>query len=58
MELSIPLSKENERLFRQVDKGLRMAILSGAFPAGGRLPSTRDLSEQLGVSRDSGASGV
>jgi GntR family transcriptional regulator / MocR family aminotransferase len=51
MELSIPLSKKNEPLFRQVYKGLRKAILSRAFPAGGRLPSTRDLAEQLGVSR-------
>jgi hypothetical protein len=34
MELSIPLSKKNEPLFRQVYKGLRKAILSGAFPAG------------------------
>jgi len=51
MELSIPLSKKNEPLFRQVYKGLRKAILSGAFPAGGRLPSTRYLAEQLGVSR-------
>jgi hypothetical protein len=33
MELSIPLSKKNEPLFRQVYKGLRKAILSGAFPA-------------------------
>jgi DNA-binding transcriptional MocR family regulator len=47
----MPLSKKNEPLVRQVYKGLRKAILSGAFPAGGRLPSTRDLAEQLGVSR-------
>jgi DNA-binding transcriptional regulator YhcF (GntR family) len=51
MELSIPLSKKNEPLFRQVYMDLRKAILSGAFPAGGRRPSTRDLAEQLGVSR-------
>jgi hypothetical protein len=40
MEFSIPLSKKSEPLFRQVYKGLRKAILSGAFPAGGRLPTT------------------
>jgi DNA-binding transcriptional regulator YhcF (GntR family) len=51
MELSIPLSKKNEPLFRQVYKCLRKAILSGAFRTGGRLPSTRDLAKQLGVSR-------
>jgi len=51
MELTIPLSKNGEPLFRQVYKGLRQAILSGAFPAGVRLPSTRDLAEQLGISR-------
>jgi DNA-binding GntR family transcriptional regulator len=42
MELSIPLSKKNEPLFRQVYKALRKAILSGAFPVGGRLPSAHD----------------
>jgi len=51
MELAIPLSKTGEPLFRQVYLGLRQAILSAAFPAGGRLPSTRDLAEQLGISR-------
>src|SRR5580658_6016845 len=51
MELVIPLSKNGKPLFRQIYLGLRQAILSGAFPAGERLPSTRDLAEQLDVSR-------
>ena len=51
MELAIPLSRKGEPLFRQVYLGLRNAILSGVLPAGHRLPSTRDLAEQLGISR-------
>jgi GntR family transcriptional regulator/MocR family aminotransferase len=51
MELAIPLSKNGEPLFRQVYFGLRQAILAGSFRAGDRLPSTRDLAEQLGISR-------
>jgi GntR family transcriptional regulator/MocR family aminotransferase len=51
MELTIPISKSGEPLFRQVYFGLRQAILAGNFPAGGRLPSTRDLAQQLGISR-------
>jgi len=50
MQLVIPLSK-GEPLFRQVYGGLRRAILAGTFRAGDRLPSTRDLAEQLGISR-------
>ncbi|HKC10569.1 MAG TPA: GntR family transcriptional regulator, partial [Vicinamibacteria bacterium] len=50
MQLVIPLSK-GEPLFRQVYSGLRQAILAGRFRAGDRLPSTRDLAEQLGISR-------
>jgi len=34
-----------------VYRGLRQGILSGSFRAGDRLPSTRDLAEQLGISR-------
>jgi GntR family transcriptional regulator/MocR family aminotransferase len=51
MQFVIPLSRKGEPLFRQVYRGLRQAVLSGAFPAGNRLPSTRDLAEQLGISR-------
>jgi GntR family transcriptional regulator/MocR family aminotransferase len=48
---AIPLSGCNGPLFRQVYLGFRQAILSGAFPGGGKLPSTREAAEQLGVSR-------
>jgi GntR family transcriptional regulator/MocR family aminotransferase len=51
MQFAIPLAKSREPLFRQVYVGLRQAILSRSFPAGDRLPSTRDLAEQLGISR-------
>jgi len=51
MELAIPLSKKSGPLFRQVYAGLRKAILNGTLTAGERLPSTRDLAEQLGISR-------
>ncbi len=51
MQLVIPLSAQAGPLFRQVYLGLRKAVLSGAFQSGGRLPSTRDLAQQLGVSR-------
>jgi GntR family transcriptional regulator/MocR family aminotransferase len=51
MELVIPLSRTGGPYFRQIYNGMRQAILTGVLPAGGRLPSTRDLAEQLGVSR-------
>ena len=51
MDLAIPLSNDGTPLYTQVYAGLRSAILSGVLPAGGRLPSTRDLAGQLGISR-------
>jgi GntR family transcriptional regulator / MocR family aminotransferase len=47
----IPLSPRAGPLFRQVYAGLRKGILSGVFKSGERLPSTRDLAQQLGISR-------
>jgi GntR family transcriptional regulator/MocR family aminotransferase len=49
--LAIPLSKAAGPLFRQIYLWLRQGILSGTLPPGECLPSTRDLSEQLSVSR-------
>ena len=51
MSLTIPLKGREGPLFRQVYLHLRHSILAGAFKGGERLPSTRDLAEQLGVSR-------
>jgi GntR family transcriptional regulator / MocR family aminotransferase len=51
MQLTIPLSKHAGPLFEQVYAGLRAATLSGALREGEKLPSTRDLAEQLGISR-------
>jgi len=51
MQWVIPLTRGGEPLFRQVYQGIRQAILQGAVQAGERLPSTRDLAEQLGISR-------
>jgi GntR family transcriptional regulator/MocR family aminotransferase len=51
MQLAIPLSEGRGPLFRQVYLGLRKAILAGTFHARNRLPSTRDLADQLGISR-------
>jgi GntR family transcriptional regulator/MocR family aminotransferase len=51
MQLAIPISRAGEPLSRQIYTGLRGAILNGTLRVGERLPSTRDLAEQLRVSR-------
>ena len=51
MQLAIPLSKTDGPMFRQLYVRLREAILSGSLRGGEKLPSTRDLAEQLGISR-------
>ena len=38
-------------LYRQIDAGLRHAIADGTLAAGARLPSSRQLARDLGVSR-------
>jgi GntR family transcriptional regulator/MocR family aminotransferase len=48
----IPVSKKNTKpLYRQVYEGFRQAIVSGNLRAAQRVPSTRVLAEELGISR-------
>lgn len=51
MDLLIPLSRDREPLSRQIYLRLRTAIRSGTLRAGERLPATRELAEELHVSR-------
>src|SRR5215510_313129 len=51
MSLAIPLSEARVPLFRQLYARLREKILTGEFRAGEKLPSTRDMAQELGVSR-------
>jgi GntR family transcriptional regulator / MocR family aminotransferase len=51
MQFTIPLTRGKEPLHRQIYRSLRSAVLSGKLAGGMRLPSTRDLAEQLNVSR-------
>jgi len=51
VRLLIPLTPKGEPLHRQIYRGLRRAILAGTFASDDPLPSTRDLAQQLGVSR-------
>jgi GntR family transcriptional regulator / MocR family aminotransferase len=51
MKFEIPLSEGEVPLSRQIYLWLRKAILLGTIRPGERLPATRDLAEQLHVSR-------
>jgi len=51
-ELLVPLDRDAAAPLRaQLEDGLRRAIRTGRLPAGERLPSSRELARQLGVSR-------
>jgi GntR family transcriptional regulator / MocR family aminotransferase len=51
-ELLVPLDRDSARpMGAQIEEQLREAIRSGALKPGARVPSTRDLARQLGVSR-------
>jgi GntR family transcriptional regulator/MocR family aminotransferase len=51
--LTLPLDSSSPApLFRQLYDGLRQAILDGTLAAGARVPSTRGLAAELGVSRN------
>jgi len=51
MQFTLPLSRGGEPLRKQIYAGLRSGIFSGKLAPDTRLPSTRDLAEQLRVSR-------
>jgi len=50
--MRIPLDHNSDvPLYQQIDSWLRQNILSGSLPADTRLPATRALAAELGVSR-------
>jgi GntR family transcriptional regulator / MocR family aminotransferase len=52
LDLLLPVTRGGSRtLGAQIEDGLRRAIRNGTLRAGARVPSTRDLARQLGVSR-------
>src|SRR5258708_20736873 len=51
MKFELPLSEGEGPLSRQIYLWLRQAVLLGTIRPGERLPATRDLAEQLHVSR-------
>jgi GntR family transcriptional regulator / MocR family aminotransferase len=51
-ELLVPIDRDGPDLLRtQLERGLREAIRTGRLRPGERLPSTRELARDLGVSR-------
>lgn len=55
-ELTLPVTlvRDGQKpLYRQLDEQLRAAILNGSLVPGVRLPSSRVLAEELGISRNS-----
>src|ERR1700744_4339766 len=50
-ELALRPPANGQPLFRWIYDELRAAVLDGRLPAGGRLPSTRNLANQYGVAR-------
>ena len=51
-------ARRNRPLFRQLYDGIRCAILDGQLESGVRIPSSRDLVSQLGVSRTTVVSAI
>lgn len=50
--MRIPLERQSTTpLYRQIEDHLRRNILAGSLPEGTRLPATRQLADELGVSR-------
>lgn len=45
-------NNQNISLYRQLYESLRKAIISGEYQAGEKLPSSRELSKELGISRN------
>lgn len=53
MDFAIPLDPDTTLpMYRQIYEGLRRKILAGKLMPGQRVPSTRTLSQHLGVSRN------
>jgi GntR family transcriptional regulator/MocR family aminotransferase len=51
-EFLVPIDRSSDLSLRdQLYRALREAILGGSLPAGGRLPSTRDVARQTGLAR-------